>query len=139
MNSKVYRAAMSKLSMSLEEGESVLRKKLKTSGEDVLARSQKAPTGTNRDGAVLLQGEQTVEQGSRKGGAEAGSGVGKRLEGFCDHPSQDPPALARRINCLRASTRVVEGFAGLGIELHNYPEVYPMDEFRVLSFAPVMR
>jgi hypothetical protein len=80
--------------------------------------------------------------------------VGGKLEGFSGSWSAHP-VLARRINCLcravsmcsacctglkvgcrlSASTRVGEGFAGLATALHNYPEVYPTDEYPSAEFC----
>jgi hypothetical protein len=82
MNGEVYRAAISNLSIILEEGgrgrESVLGEKLRSRARTTRKKPkapQQGPTETALSSA--LQGEKTVDQGSSKGGVDAGRGVGE--------------------------------------------------------------
>lgn len=83
MNGEVYRAAISNLSMILEEGgrgrESVLGEKLRSRCEDDSRKKPKAPQQGPTETALssALQGEKTADQGSSKGGVDAGRGVGE--------------------------------------------------------------
>ncbi|PMD39802.1 hypothetical protein L207DRAFT_566691 [Hyaloscypha variabilis F] len=83
MNGEVYRAAISNLSIILEEGgrgrESVLGEKLRSRARTTAERSQKPPQQGPTETALssALQGEKTVDQGLSKGGVDAGRGVGE--------------------------------------------------------------
>ncbi len=142
MNGEVYRAAISNLSMILEEGgrgrESVLGEKLRSRCEDDSRKKPKAPQQGPTETALssALQGEKTADQGSSKGGVGRWTRSGRRAdEGFSD-AGRANPVLARRINCLRASSAphaLLKDSPAWSMELHNYPVVYPMDEVAVLS------
>jgi hypothetical protein len=145
MNSGNYRAAMSNLSMLLQVRERVEGEVKASARNDDEHRTKpnggrccKGRTFERRAGPGVEQwGCTAAELGSVD--SLSGHWPGKVEGFFCNPRRQTLVSWAGGINCLlsmawgAASTRVVEGFAGPGPEVHNYPALLahlPNDDYR---------